>query len=97
MSEGNNRARDRHVIKRGFDQIEANVSGDRIVVTKRKRRHTFGEGYEAVGPTRVIYEGSLEEAAYVSEILSGIFHSEGDDESPSVNTDNTENTEGRNQ
>lgn len=78
----------RHVINRGFARIEANISDGRIVITKRKRKHTFGKGYEAVGPSRELYEGPVQEAVFVGDILAEIFHSEADETDALSTTDN---------
>lgn len=67
----------RHVIRRGFTQIEMRPTGDdRIQIVRRKRKHVHGQGYKTVGTERVLFEGTAENACYVAEIVSEVFRDE---------------------
>lgn len=66
-----------HKIRIGMKQITARENGGCLIVEQQKLRHKFGEGYEPRGPKRTIYEGKLDEAVYVAEILQEVFESDG--------------------
>ena len=59
-------------------QITARKKGGAIIVERQKLQHKFDEGYQPRGPKRTIYEGSLDDAAYVADILQEVFDSDGE-------------------
>ena len=64
-------------IKKTFAEITAETTLDgRVKVTKQKRKHKFGEGYQTVGPKRELYSGHTMDAALVAEVLKDMFESE---------------------
>lgn len=58
-------------IRRGFSEVEVSedLNEDRITITLQKCKHIHGEGYEPVGPKRVIYEGARHETRLIYELL----------------------------
>jgi hypothetical protein len=78
QDESGDEYRERRVtLNRGFTAITAVTTADgHVRVTKQKRRHRFGTGYERVGPKRTIYEGHVMDAALVADVLTEVFESD---------------------
>ena len=49
------------------------VAGDYVTVTKRRKRHDFGQGTTPSGRPRTLYEGDLQEALRVYRALDALF------------------------
>jgi hypothetical protein len=74
-SENESGDRERRVtLNRGFTAVTARTTADgHVKVTRQKRKHRFGTGYQRVGPTRTIFEGSITDAELVAAVLTEVF------------------------